>query len=82
MLSELASATVERFVERATRLYEHERAQSRETPLLGQYVRRWLGWAHGGLSDKPKACFEAAKDCKEGKVELLLCFPTVETKTC
>ena len=26
------------------------RAASDATPLLGRYVRRWLGWAHAGLS--------------------------------
>jgi len=38
----VAKDTLERFVERATRLYEQEQQQ---TPLLGLYVRRWMAWA-------------------------------------
>ena len=45
----VASATVECFVERATRLYEQEQCDPEGTPLLGAYVRRWIGWARGGL---------------------------------
>ncbi len=37
----VAQATVERFIEKANRLYEQE-PHSR---ALGLYVRRWLGWA-------------------------------------
>ena len=37
----VAQATVERFIEKATRLYEQE-PHSR---ALGLYVNRWLGWA-------------------------------------
>ena len=40
---------MQNFVERAARLYEQERdAPYRRSPLE-QYVRRWLGWAYGGL---------------------------------
>ena len=35
----VAGATVQRFVERATRLYEQERAESRETTLLGRHEK-------------------------------------------
>ena len=66
----VASATVERFVERATRLYEQERVESRETPLLGQYVRRWLGWARGGLGDKRKPRTEAKISGEDPKFEI------------
>ena len=38
----VAKDTLERFVERATRLYEQEQQQ---TPLLGLYIRRWMAWA-------------------------------------
>ena len=45
----VAQKTIERFVARATRLYE----QSRETPggasRLGDYVSRWVGWVRGGI---------------------------------
>jgi hypothetical protein len=52
---EMAQATVEKFVEQATRLYEQGRRQRSKAPLLGAYVRRWLGWARGGLGDLPRS---------------------------
>ena len=48
---------MEWFIEQATRLYERE--QREVTPLLGTYVRRWMGWAQGGLGDKEKPRTEA-----------------------
>ena len=46
----VAKQTMQNFVERAARLYEQERdAPCRRSPLE-RYVRRWLGWAYGGLS--------------------------------
>ena len=48
----VAKPTFERFVERATRLYEQEQRGYERTPLLGAYVRRWVGWARGGLIEK------------------------------
>lgn len=47
----VARATVERFAARVTRLYEHERGAN--GPALGSYVRRWAGWANGGLAGCP-----------------------------
>ena len=55
----IARDTVERFVERATRLYEREQHGSDGTPLLGMYVRRWVRWALCGLGDKQKPRTEA-----------------------
>ena len=47
----LARATRERFVARAARLYERERAApSPGASPLGRYVRRFTGWACGGLA--------------------------------
>ncbi len=39
----LAQATVERFLERAHRLYEQEQGKPEGFPRLGAYVRRWRG---------------------------------------
>ena len=47
----VARATVERFAARVTRLHEHERRAN--GPALGSYVRRWAGWATGGLAGCP-----------------------------
>ena len=45
----IAAATAEQFVARATRLYEQEAARRGGAGRLGPYVRRWQGWARGGL---------------------------------
>jgi hypothetical protein len=41
----VAKATIEKFVERATRLYEQDREEPLSPSRLGVYVRRWLAWA-------------------------------------
>ena len=46
----VAPKTVEKFVVRARRLYERERGKPEGFPLLGEYVRRWVGWAGAGLA--------------------------------
>jgi hypothetical protein len=48
----LSRATVERFLERAHRLYEQERGKPEGFPQLGAYVRRWSGWAQGGIGSR------------------------------
>jgi hypothetical protein len=45
----LARATVERFVERAHRLYEQERRRPDGFPQLGAYTRRWVRWTSAGV---------------------------------
>ncbi len=45
--------TVERFVARAAQLYEQGRAAPSGAAALGHYVRRWRGWARGGLAIAP-----------------------------
>ena len=45
----IAKETVERFVERATRLYEQEQHGSERPLLFGSYARRWLRWARAGV---------------------------------
>jgi RNA-directed DNA polymerase len=42
-------ATVGRFVERAARLYEQDRREPCDSPRLDAYVRRFSGWAQGGI---------------------------------
>ncbi len=44
----VAEATIKRFVERATRLYEQEPREAFASARLGLYVRRWVGWARSG----------------------------------
>ncbi len=48
----VAKATIEKFLERATRLYEQERREPEGSPRIGMYVRRWLWWVEGGLLRK------------------------------
>ena len=45
----LSRATVERFLERAHRLYERDRREPCGSPRLDAYVRRWRVWALAGL---------------------------------
>jgi hypothetical protein len=44
-----AKATVERFVERATRLYEQRLGEPEGSRRLGMHVRRWAQWVRAGL---------------------------------
>ena len=45
----VAAPTVARFVARVHRLYEQEQREPDGPRLLGAYVRRWRGWARGGI---------------------------------
>jgi hypothetical protein len=45
----IAKATIEKFVEHASRLYEQERGKAHGSSPLGMYVRRWVGWAKAGV---------------------------------
>jgi RNA-directed DNA polymerase len=47
----MAQKTVERFVERASRLYERKPGETFDSSRLGRYVQRWFRWARAGLSD-------------------------------
>ncbi len=51
----VARATIEKFIKRASRLYEQERERPDGPSALGMYVRRWKGWVKGGLKDL-RAC--------------------------
>ena len=45
----VAQATQEKFAARIRRLYEREHGRGQRRAVLGAYVRRWEGWATGGL---------------------------------
>ncbi len=45
----VAKATIQRFVERASRLYEQKRVGAGAPDALGMYVRRWVRWVWAGL---------------------------------
>ena len=47
----VAKATIEKFVERAARLYEQDRKEPSGPSRLGMYVRRWVGWV--SQTDEP-----------------------------
>ena len=49
----VAEKTIANFVERVTRLHEQNRSHPDGALRLGQYVRRWMGWAAGGLAPRP-----------------------------
>ncbi len=46
----LAEKTIAAFVERASRLYEQDLEKPSSSSRFGTYVRRWAGWATGGLA--------------------------------
>ena len=46
----VAKATIEKFVNRATRLYEQDREEPLSPSRLGLYINRWRGWVGGGLT--------------------------------
>ncbi len=45
----VAKATIEKFIKRASRLYEQKRIDKVAPDALGMYVHRWCAWASGGL---------------------------------
>jgi len=47
----VAKKTVENFVERALRLYEQEPGEALASARLGLYVRRWVRWAGGAVTE-------------------------------
>ena len=46
----VAEATLKRFLEKATRLYEQEKGKPEGLPLLGLYVERWSVWVASGVA--------------------------------
>ena len=47
----VAQKTVDRFVERARRLYEQGPGGGLASARLGRYVQRWFRWARAGFSE-------------------------------
>ncbi len=45
----VAKASIEKFIKRASRLYEQKRIGKVAPDALGMYIRRWCAWASGGL---------------------------------
>ena len=73
----VASATVHKFIDQAARLYEQEQGDPDGPPVLGRYVMRWLGWAHGGLVGQPN------KPAPNGTMmALTLCPAALRYATC
>jgi len=58
----VARPTLERFAERATRLYERGRRDGSAAAALGSYVRRWWIWAEAGL-DEPSGAAGSRGGC-------------------
>ena len=58
----VAKATVERFVERATRLYEQGPGEPEGSHRLGMYVRRWAQWVRAGLGAPVRSAHGTANE--------------------
>ncbi len=52
----VAKATIEKFIKRASRLYEQKRVGAGAPDALRMYVKRWVGWANGGLRPAGGPC--------------------------
>ncbi len=57
----VAEKTIERFVERAIRLYEREPGEAVAAARLGLYVRRWVRWAGAGVPGATSNCITTAE---------------------
>ena len=58
----VAKATLERFVERATRLYEQGPGEPEGSHRLGTYVRRWAQWVRAGLGAPVRSAHGTANE--------------------
>ena len=47
----MARKTIENFIEKASLLYEQKRRAGSIASPLEMYVRRWIGWAEGGMAN-------------------------------
>ncbi len=47
----VAKATIERFIKRASRLYEQKRIGKVAPDALGMYTRRWMRWVRSGVGE-------------------------------
>ena len=50
----VAEPTLQRFIERATRLYEQEQGKPDGFPRLGLYLARWSRWARSGVETRSR----------------------------
>ena len=57
----VAEKTIERFVERAIRLYERVPGKALASARFGLYVRRWVRWTGAGLSPATSDCLSTAQ---------------------
>jgi hypothetical protein len=64
----VAQATVKRFIEKATRLYEQELGKPEGFPLLGLYMRRWERWVWAGHGER-------VLDTKHNPANILARYP-------
>ena len=67
----VAKDTFERFVERATWLYEQEPGEPCGSSRFGRYVRRWVRWTQAGISTQVVSLIADAL-----RVSRLRCMPS------
>jgi hypothetical protein len=65
----VAKQTMANFIEKASRLYEQRRRAVSAVSPLEMYVRRWLGWAKGGMRRRPP------NNCKDKTKQRLAAVP-------
>jgi len=59
----IAQKTLDNFVERAIRLYEQE-PPAQKARRLGDYVKRWWAWTHGGVNTKVSVTLPLPLPCE------------------
>jgi hypothetical protein len=64
----IAGKTVERFMERMTRLYE----QGADSLRIGQYVSKWIEWVNAGLLGAGKMCRAALSSLLYPSLKILM----------
>ena len=60
----VARATIEKFIKRASQLYEQKRIDKAAPDALGMYIRRWMRWVRSGAGEAKHA---AGKRRPEGR---------------
>jgi hypothetical protein len=73
----VAEATIKRFLEHATQLYEQRQRKRKKAPLPGRYVRRCLGWSDGAL--KPRHAHIGVPVCLAGHRIIYALVPTSQS---
>jgi len=77
----VAKKTIERYVERAIRLYEQEPGAAFASTRLGLYVQHWIRWARSGLEHFAHEKQGAAQQGPSGTIKYRMGYTHFQMKT-